>query len=92
MSQSHLIESILEDLQLVGPELQENAKTKELPSFPTYKIMADTSRSEFTYLWHYFSVIWKLNFIENSTWQEISYVVHQLTLISYIKNSHMAMS
>jgi hypothetical protein len=78
MTQPHLIASILEDLQLAGPELKGNTKTKELPSMSTRKIMADTSGPEFTYPWHYRSVIGKLNFLEKSTHPDISYVVHQL--------------
>jgi hypothetical protein len=82
MTQPHLIASILEDLQLAGPELKGNTKTKELPSMSTRKIMADTSGPEFTYPWHYRSVIGKLNFLEKSTHPDISYVVHQLARCS----------
>jgi hypothetical protein len=44
---------------------------------PTRKIMTDTSGSEFTYPWHYRSVIGKLNFLEKSTYPDISFIVHQ---------------
>jgi hypothetical protein len=82
MTQPHLIASILEDLQLARTELKGNTKTKELPSMPSHKIIAYTSGPEFTYPWHYCSVIGKLNFLEKSTCPDISYVVHQLARYS----------
>ena len=82
MTQPHLIDSVLEDLNLLAHENRSSTSIRDLPSMPTRKILADTNGPMFTYPWHYRSVIGKLNFLEKSTRPDILYVVHQLARYS----------
>jgi hypothetical protein len=84
MTQPHLIDSILMDLNLLNGNSGEaqSASIRQLPSMPSRKIVADANGAPFTYQWHYRSVIGKLNFLEKSTRPDISYVVHQLARYS----------
>ena len=73
LTQPHLIEQILKDLKLDGPEV----KTKSTPT-PSTKLISHHSSSEaFDESFHYRSVIGKLNFLEKSTRPDISYTTHQ---------------
>jgi hypothetical protein len=77
MTQPHLIDSILSDLNLT--DNHENKSTsKTLPPMPTHKILADPKGPPFSYPWNYQAIIGKLNFLEKSTQPNITYVVHQL--------------
>jgi hypothetical protein len=55
MTQSHLIDSILMDLNLLSgnPSEAQSASIRHLPSMPSRKIVADTNGAPFTYQWHY---------------------------------------
>jgi hypothetical protein len=91
MSQPHLIDSILSDLNLLPSNIDEKRKAtcKPLPSMPTRKIHADPNGPPFAYPWHYRAIIGKLNFLEKSTRPDITYVVHQLARFSTkLKQSH----
>lgn len=73
LTQPHLIDQILKDLKLDGP----NVKTKPTPT-PATKLISHHSASEaFDESFHYRSVIGKLNFLEKSTRPDISYTTHQ---------------
>jgi hypothetical protein len=78
MTQPQLINSVLEELNLLAHERHSNASIRDLPSMPSRKILANTNEPMFSYPWHYQSVIGKLNFLEKLTRPDISYVVHQL--------------
>jgi hypothetical protein len=73
LTQPHLIESILKDLQL----LNANAKGRITPALSSVLLHQDLAGDPFDKKFHYRSVIGKLNFLEKSTRPEIAYAVHQ---------------
>ena len=72
LSQTRLIDSILDDLRL-----PEDAQGKDIPAASTVKMRSDDDGDPFDGHFHYRSVIGKLNFLEKSTRPDISYAVHQ---------------
>ena len=91
MSQPHLINSILKDLNLVDESMapRKGVKLKNLPSLTSRQIGPDTDGAPLDAPWHYRSIIGKLNFLEKSTRPDISFVVHQLArFVTNPKQSH----
>ena len=80
MSQPHLINSILNDLNLIDESMvpRKGVKLKNLPSLTSRQIGPDTDSNPLDVSWHYQSVIGKLNFLEKSTHPDTLFVVHQL--------------
>ena len=92
LTQPHLIDSILKDLNLLdenGKEHKRGATGKDLPALSSRLIGPDPKGIDFDYNWDYASVIGKLNFLEKSTRPEIAYAVHQCARFSHnTKRSH----
>jgi len=78
LSQPHLIEQILRDLNLDG----ENVQTKETPSPLSGVLGAHKSSPEFDGHFHYRSVIGKLNYLEKCSRPDIAYATHQCARFS----------
>ena len=78
LSQPHLIEQILRDLNLDG----ENVQTKETPSPLSRVLGAHKSSAEFDGHFHYRSVIGKLNYLEKCSRPDIAYATHQCARFS----------
>jgi Reverse transcriptase (RNA-dependent DNA polymerase) len=72
MTQPTLIQSILDDL-----ELKEDSNTTQLPALSTRILHAHHDSEAHAEIWHYRSLIGKLNFLAQSTRPDISYAVHQ---------------
>jgi len=68
LSQPHLIEQILRDLNLDG----ENVQTKETPSPLSRVLGAHKSSPEFDGHFHYRSIIGKLNYLEKCSHPDIA--------------------
>ncbi|KAL7564554.1 hypothetical protein ACA910_013955 [Epithemia clementina (nom. ined.)] len=86
LTQPHLIDSILQDLQL-----QSNSQVRETPALSTVILHKDEQGKpkDQQANFHYCSVIGKLNFLEKSTRPDISYAVHQCARFSESpKESH----
>ncbi|KAL7580903.1 hypothetical protein ACA910_001170 [Epithemia clementina (nom. ined.)] len=86
LTQPHLIDSILQDLQL-----QTNSQVRETPALSTIILHKDEKGKPMDQQtnFHYRSVIGKLNFLEKSTRPDISYAVHQCARFSESpKESH----
>ena len=77
LTQSHLIDSILEDLHF-----QANTKTKDIPALCDKKLDHDEHQPPHRDDFHYRRVIGKLNFLEKSTRPDIAYAVHQCARFS----------
>ena len=89
LSQPHLIQSILEDLQLIGPHQKSPPKAKDMPALTTKLIGPDFQGQPFNFPWDYRSVIGKLNFLEKSTRPDIAYATHQCArFLANPKKSH----
>jgi hypothetical protein len=80
MKQPHLIDSILQDLNLLNNMFEplHSTKIKHLPSLATKRISPDSTGKPLKVDWDYHSVIGKLNYLEKSTRPDISFVVPQL--------------
>jgi len=78
LSQPHLIEQILRDLNLDG----ENVQTKETPAPLSRVLGAHKSSPEFDGHFHYRSVIGKLNYLEKCSRPDIAYATHQCARFS----------
>ena len=76
LTQPQLIESILNNLNF-----QANTKTKEIPALSTVILQKDMKGEDLNKDFHYQSVNGKLNFLEKSTRPDISYAIHQCTII-----------
>jgi hypothetical protein len=72
VSQPHLIQSVLDDLNF-----NEQTGTKSTPASLLVKLNQDIHGKAFNEDWSYQSVIGKLNFVEKSTRPDIAYAVHQ---------------
>jgi hypothetical protein len=78
LTQPQLIDSILKDLNLDGP----NVLTKDTPA-ATSKVLRRHLDSElFGQSFHYRSVVGKLNYLEKSSRPDIAYAVHQCARFS----------
>ena len=91
LTQPHLIDSILKDLNLLeeNGETKSNAKGVDMPALSTKTIGPDKEGAEFTYPWEYRSLIGKLNFLEKSTRCDISFPTHQCArFMSNPRQSH----
>ena len=84
LMQPQLIESIINDLHL-----QNRSNSKTTPAVTTNLLHKDTDSPDMTPDFHYCSVIGKLNFLEKSTWLDISVSIHQCARFSEnLKKSH----
>jgi Reverse transcriptase (RNA-dependent DNA polymerase) len=91
MKQPHLIDSILQDFNLLNDKFEplHSTKIKHLPSLATKRIGSDSTGKPLNVDWDYRSVIGKLNYLEKSTQPDISFVVHQLArFVTAPKESH----
>jgi hypothetical protein len=73
LTQPHLIDQILKDLRLDN----ENMTTKTTPATSSTILSRHSNSEAFDNLFHYKSVIGKLNYLEKSTRSNISYITHQ---------------
>ena len=78
LTQPKLIESILEDLNLDGPD----TKTKDIPMASSKLLSRHSDSPDFDQNFNYRRVIGKLNFLEQSTRGDISYATHMLARFS----------
>jgi Reverse transcriptase (RNA-dependent DNA polymerase) len=76
LAQPHLIDSILEDLQLLNHG-KTASKSADTPAKFDNCLHKDLDGKPFDYPWDYRSVIGKLNFLEKSTRGDLAYSVHQ---------------
>ena len=84
LTQPQLIESIIKDLHL-----QSRSNSKTTPGVTTNLLRKDTNSPDMSPDFHFHSIISKLNFLEKSTWPEISISIHQCTHFSESpKKSH----
>ncbi|KAL7573659.1 hypothetical protein ACA910_008346 [Epithemia clementina (nom. ined.)] len=86
LTKPHLIDSILQDLQL-----QSNSQVRETPALSTVILHKDEQGKPMDQQanFHYRSVIGKLNFLEKSTRPDIFYALHQCARFSESpKESH----
>ena len=85
LSQSHLIQQILNDLGF-----KDNTKSKHTPAPALTIFNRDSNGKEFEEEWAYRLVIGKLNFLEKFTRGDLSYAVHQCARFFSIcpKHSH----
>ena len=72
LTQPQLIDSIIHDLHL-----QSRSNPKTTPKVTTKLLHKDTDGPDMAPNFHYCSIIGKLNFLEKSTWPDISISVHQ---------------
>jgi Reverse transcriptase (RNA-dependent DNA polymerase) len=77
LTQSQLINSIIKDLGL-----QENSNTRKTPALSSKILNAYAASPSHSELWHYRSIIGKLNYLEKSTRPDIAYAVHQCARFS----------
>ena len=77
LSQPHLIQSILDDLNF-----NERTGTKKTPASPTVKLNRDVKGEPINETWSYRAIIGKMNFVEKSTRPDIAYAVHQCARFS----------
>jgi Reverse transcriptase (RNA-dependent DNA polymerase) len=88
LTQPHLINSILEDLQLINHG-KTASKTADTPATFENKLHKDVDGPKFDYPWDYRSIIGKLNYLEKSTRGDLAYSVHQCArFMSDPKRSH----
>jgi len=78
LSQPHLIEQILRDLNLGG----ENVQAKEAPSPMSQALGAHKLSPAFDGHFHYQSVLGKLNYLEKCSRPDIAYATHQCARFS----------
>ena len=71
MTQAHLIESILQDMNFTSA-----TKPRKTPMKTTKPLKADKEAEDHKATWHYRSIIGKLNFLEKVTRPDIAYAVH----------------
>jgi len=89
LTQPHLINSVLEDLQLLNHGKAATSKSADTPATFESKLHQDKGGAPFTYPWEYRSVIGKLNFLEKSTRGDLAYSVHQCArFMTSPKKSH----
>jgi hypothetical protein len=73
LTQPHLIDQILQDLRLDGP----NVATKDTPAKVGVTLIRHVDSQPFDGHFNYRSVIGKANYLEKSTRPEIAYAIHQ---------------
>jgi hypothetical protein len=73
LTQPHLIDSILKDLRLLGP----NVATRSTPAATSKLLSRHLDSPEFDRHFDYRSVIGKLNYLEKCTRPDIAYATHQ---------------
>jgi hypothetical protein len=73
LTQPHLIDAILKDLNLQSPR----TTGRSTPALSSVLLHKDPNRIPFDDSFHYRSIIGKLNFLEKSTRPELAYAVHQ---------------
>ena len=78
LTQPHLIDSILKDLNLLG----KGVKTRDTPASSSKILMKHANSTPFDKSFHYRSVIGKLNYLERGSRSDISYIVHQCARFS----------
>jgi hypothetical protein len=78
MTQPHLIDQILEDLRLNGPDVA----TKSTPAKVGVTLQRHQDSQPFDGHFNYRSVIGKTNYLEKSTRPEIAYALHQCARFS----------
>ena len=78
LTQPHLIDSILKDLNLLG----KGVKTRDTPASSSKILMRHANSTPFDKSFHYRSVIGKLNYLERGSRSDISYIVHQCARFS----------
>jgi hypothetical protein len=91
LDQPHLIDSILQDLNLTDENgaPRTGVTSRETPALSTRIIGPDKNGAAFEYTWQFRSVIGKLNFLEKLTRPDIAYAVHQCArFMSNPKQSH----
>lgn len=88
MSQPHLIQQILQDLNLVPP-IGATTKTSkympkvlDIPEMSTIILEHDPNGKPHKESWHYCSIIGKLNYLEKSSCLDLAYPVHNCALFS----------
>jgi hypothetical protein len=72
LSQLHLIDQILEDLRLNGP----NVKLRSTPAASSNLLTRHTDSESFDNSFNYRSVIGKLNYLEKATRSDIAYAIY----------------
>ena len=77
LSQPHLIQSVLDDLNF-----NERTGTKKTPASAAVKLNRDIHGESMKDEWSYRAIIGKMNFIEKSTRPDIAYAVHQCARFS----------
>jgi histone deacetylase 1/2 len=87
MSQPHLIQQILEDLNLEQSAHSQGssrytAKTQSIPAPSTVILQRDVEGESHKEKWSYRSVIGKLNYLEKSTRPDLAYAVHNAARFS----------
>ena len=90
LTQPHLIDEILEDLNFLGNSGKPGTvKPRNTPAQSTKIIHQDAKGEPHSADWKYRSVIGKLNFLEKSSPPELAYAVHQAARFSEMpKKSH----
>jgi hypothetical protein len=76
-TQPKLIQSILDDLGL-----RDDSVTKNVPALSSKILHEYKGGIPFNEVWHYRSIIGKLNYLEKSTRPDIAYAVHQCARFS----------
>jgi histone deacetylase 1/2 len=88
MSQPHLIQQILQDLNLAQPvgattkTLKYAPKTLDIPAPSTIILERDPDGEPHEESWHYRSIIGKLNYLEKSSRPDLAYSVHNCARFS----------
>jgi hypothetical protein len=87
MSQPHLIQQILQDLNLEqrdrsSKEVRYQAKSQNIPAPSTVILQRDVDSESHKEKWSYRSVIGKLNYLEKSSRPDLAYAVHNAARFS----------
>ena len=78
LTQPHLIETILEDLNLH----RDNVSDRDVPAASSKLISRHTASPDFDRSFDYRSIIGKMNYLEKATRSDIAYAVHQCARFS----------
>jgi hypothetical protein len=87
LSQPHLIQQILKDLNLEhsdrnSQEVRYQAKSQNIPAPSTVNLQRDINGEPHKEKWSYRSVISKLNYLEKSSCPDLAYTVHNAATFS----------
>jgi hypothetical protein len=82
MTQPHLINQILEDLNLLNTTAKYRTKTADTPAPSTVTLERDPDGQPHNEQWSYRSIIGKLNFLEKSSRPDLAYAVHNCARFS----------